>query len=464
MGIYGAINSAVSGLSAQAIALENISGNVSNSQTTGYKRMDTSFSDLVAGGGTKQADQVAGTTYATSRATNTVQGDISGSDVDTYMAISGDGYFVVTSASDVVDGQTTFDDINYYTRAGDFELNQYNYLVNASGYYLTGFELDETTGNPVGDSPTVVQISDQPLPAKATTEVTYQANLPRVPDTTNYDGSDEDTALLSAPLIASNDIAAADETTFLAESITGGSTTAYNQNGTAMNVEIRWAKTLNEDAGVPQDDTWRAYVSSGGNDPAWLEIGSATFDTTGQMDTLTATTGGSLTVALNTAGDGFDITSLTVGDVTASNIELSFSGGSLTQFSDPTGVATSVAVDQDGYAAGELEGISIDESGRINASYSNNQSRALYEIPLATFDAEQNLKRVDGAAFAATPESGEADLTGGGTINSKSLELSNADIASEFSKLIVTQQAYSANSRVVTSAQGMLDDALNMIR
>lgn len=459
MGIYGAINAAVSGLAAQAQALENISGNVANSQTTGYKRLDTSFSDLVSGGGAKQAQQVSGTTYATSRATNTVQGDISRSDVDTYMAISGEGYFVVTSAADVVDGTTTFEDVNYYTRAGDFELDQNNYMVNASGYYLMGFPLDPTTGNAVGDSPTVIQINDQPLAAQATVDITYQANLPRVPDTTNYDGTDEDTALLSVAL-AGGDIAAADETTFLAESISGGSTTGYNQNGTAMNVEIRWAKTLNADPGVPQVDTWAVYVSSGGNDPAWLELGTAEFDSAGVMGTLTAGANGTV----NGTGDGFDIAALTVGDVSTTNIAIDFGGGSLTQFSDPTGVATSVAVDQDGYAAGQLEGISIDESGRINASYSNNQTRSLYEIPLATFDAEQELARVDGAAFAATPTSGDADLSGGGAIKAKSLELSNADIASEFSKLIITQQAYSANSRIVTSSDEMLDDALNMIR
>ena len=90
--------------------------------------------------------------------------------------------------------------------------------------------------------------------------------------------------------------------------------------------------------------------------------------------------------------------------------------------------------------------------------------RAVFEIPLATFEAEQNLKRVDGAAYAATTSSGEADLTGGGQILANNLELSNADIADEFSKLIITQQAYSANSRIVTSADEMLDDALNMVR
>ena len=190
MGIYGAINSAVSGLTAQAIALENISGNVANSQTTGYKRLDTTFSDLVSGGGATQGAQVAGTTYATSRATNTIQGDITQVDVDTYMAINGEGYFVVTQAADVVDGATTFADETFYTRAGDFERDQDGYLVNSAGYYLQGFPLDAVTGNPVGDDPTVIQIDNQPLAASATTQVDYQANLPRIPNTNDYDGFD----------------------------------------------------------------------------------------------------------------------------------------------------------------------------------------------------------------------------------------------------------------------------------
>jgi len=462
MGIYGAINSAVSGLAAQATALENISGNVANSQTTGFKRLDTTFSDLVSGGGSVQAQQVSGTTFATSRATNTVQGDITSVDVDTYMAINGEGYFVVTQASDVVDGSTTFADETYYTRAGDFERDKEGYLINASGYYLQGFALDPDTGNAVGDDPTVIQIENQPLAASATTTVEYQANLPRVPDTTDYDGSDEDTALLAAAVGAGN-VAVADEQDFLDSSISGGSITIYNQNGTAMNVEVRYAKTLNYDAGVPQDDTWSMYISSGGDaTTAYYDVGDITFDTTGAMGTLTA---GALTgAAVNGTGDGFTLTSLTIGSTTASNVEISFANGSLTQYSDPDGTASSVSLDQDGYPAGELTGVAVDESGRVIASYSNSQQRAVYEIPLATFEAEQNLQRVDGAGFAATTSSGEADLSGGGQILSQKLELSNADIADEFSKLIITQQAYSANSRIVTSADEMLDDALNMVR
>lgn len=463
MSIYGAINAAVSGLEAQSHALENISGNVANSQTTGYKRLDTTFSDLVSGGGTRQADQVSGTTYATSRATNNLQGDIVGRDVDTYLAINGDGYFVVTSANDVVDGQTTFADTRYYTRAGDFEVNDEGYMVNSSGHYLMGYELDQNTGNAIGDSPSVIKIDNQPLAASATTKIDYQANLPTVPQNENYDGSDPATALLDTGTVGTGDVTVANTQAFLDGSISGGSITIYNQNGTPLNVEVRYAKTANAAAGPPiVEDTWGVYFSSGGDATnSWLQVGSVTFDSAGAMNT--PVTAGSIGAA-NAGGDGFDIATLTVGNVTATNVEFSFANGSLTQYSDSNGVATSVNLDQDGYAAGEVVGISVDEAGRVNATYSNSQVRGLFEIPVATFDAEHNLRRVDGAAFAATPTSGEPDLTGGGAIIAKSLELSNADIAAEFSKLIITQQAYSANSRVVTSSDAMLDDALNMIR
>jgi flagellar hook protein FlgE len=167
---------------------------------------------------------------------------------------------------------------------------------------------------------------------------------------------------------------------------------------------------------------------------------------------------------VNGSGDGFTISSLTIGGTTASNIEFSFADGSLTQYSDKDGRASSVSLEQDGFPAGELTGVAVDASGRVIASYSNNQQRPVYQIPLATFQAEQDLQRVDGAAFAATAGSGDADLSGGGQILAKKVELSNADIADEFSKLIITQQAYSANSRIVTSADEMLDDALNMVR
>lgn len=455
MGIYGAINTAVSGLSAQSRALENISGNVANSQTTGYKRLDTTFADLVSGGGSRQATQVSGTTFATSRATNTLQGDISSRDVNTYMAINGEGYFVVTAANSVTDGNTTFEDTSYYTRAGDFEVDTNGYMVNSSGYYLQGFELDPETGNPIGDNPTVIQISDQPLPAEATTQIDYQANLPPSPNTNNAAAGGSDLLDTSGTITATSNITIANADDFVDSSIAGGSVTIYNDNGSAINVELRWAKTAN--------DTWNLYYASDGDAvDSYKLIGEATFDANGDIDTLTAPAATGNTA---TGTSAFEVASIEVDGVEATNVSLSFGADSLSQFASNSDVATSIDLGQDGYAAGELEGISVDEAGRVNATYSNSQTRALYEIPLATFEAEQDLRRVDGAAFAATSTSGEANLNGThGSIIAEALELSNADIATEFSKLIVTQQAYSANSKIVTSANEMLDSALNMVR
>lgn len=462
MGIYGAINSAISGLNAQSRALENISGNVSNSQTIGYKRLDTTFYDLVSGGGATQAFQVSGTAYATSRATNTIAGDISSSEVDTYMAINGEGYFSVAKPADVVDGSTTFSDDTFYTRAGDFEVSKEGYLVNQSGYHLKGFPLDPDTGNAVGDAPAVIQIDTQPIPARATEVVDYQINLPHVPKTENYDGSDPTTALRDPSVSASVD--ETELSAFLDTSISGGSITVYNENGTEIPLNFRFAKIFTSPPSAI--DTWVMYLGNNLSDPSVSDthyhvLGSLTFDADGNLASFGSSTGGNTAVA-----SGFRLSGFELGeeDVPLPEFTISFADGSMTQFSDPDGIASSVSLSQDGYTAGELSGVSVDEGGRVVASYSNNQKRAVYDIPLATFEAEQELRRVDGAAFAATAGSGEPDFSGGGSVLANSVELSNADIADEFSKLIVTQQAYSANARIVTSADEMLDNALNMVR
>ncbi|MCY1705704.1 flagellar hook protein FlgE [Pannonibacter sp. SL95] len=461
MSIYGAINAATSGLAAQSKALENISGNVANSQTIGYKRLDTTFSDLVSSGGAVQGKQVSGTTLATSRATNTVSGAIVASQVDTYLAINGKGYFVVTEASDVIDGQTTFADAEFYSRAGDFELDENGFLVNSAGYYLKGYKLDPLTGNAVGDSATVIQIPKTPMAAKATSEIRYQANLPTYPLTRNADKTVPGSQFLdtSGGITATSNITNADLQDFLDSSISGQAITGYDANGAPINVEVRWAQT--------SANTWNAYYSAGRDaataapaDVMWNRIGQVTFTAAGKMDVLTPQAPNTLAPG----GAGFTIDSLTVGGVNAGNIQLTFKNNTLTQYADLKGLATSVDLKQDGYAAGQVVGVTIDAAGRVTASYSNQQQLAVYEIPIATFSAEHNLRRVDGAAFAATPLSGVPVFGEGGSVLSNSYEASNADIAAEFSKLIITQQAYSANSKVVTSADEMLNAALGMIR
>ena len=166
MGIFGALTTAVTGMRAQSFALENISGNIANSQTTAYKREDTSFVDLIPDN--IPSKQLAGNVIANSRSTNSVQGDIQNASVTTYMAINGQGFFVVEKPANFADNQPVFDGVDIYTRRGDFATDKNGYLVNGAGYYLQGIPIDSTTGNLVGSVPQLLQFDNGFLPAQPT--------------------------------------------------------------------------------------------------------------------------------------------------------------------------------------------------------------------------------------------------------------------------------------------------------
>jgi flagellar hook protein FlgE len=108
--------------------------------------------------------------------------------------------------------------------------------------------------------------------------------------------------------------------------------------------------------------------------------------------------------------------------------------------------------------------VAVSDKGRVTGTYSNGQTIDLAQISLANFSGANNLQRLDGGAYAATAESGTATYNAPGQIQGSSLEGSNTDIADEFTKLIVTQQAYSANTRVITTTNQMVQDLLNMLR
>jgi flagellar hook protein FlgE len=137
----------------------------------------------------------------------------------------------------------------------------------------------------------------------------------------------------------------------------------------------------------------------------------------------------------------------------------------MTQFADNSGMATTTQLKQDGYGAGEFISVGISDEGQVIASYTNGETRAVAQIVTASFSNPNALKRGDGGTYTATTESGEPiiDQSGAGIVGS-STEASNTDISEEFTKLIVTQQAYSANTKIVTAADEMLKEALNMIR
>lgn len=447
MGIFGAMTTAISGLSAQSFALENISGNIANSRTTGFKRVDTAFADLVPDMPPRR--ELSGSVGAFSRNTTNVQGDVAASQIGTNIALTGEGFFIVKQRTGDVAGQPVFSGADLYTRRGDFEMDRNGYLVNGTGNYLEGYAIDPTTGATIGSALSAIRIPSANLAAKATATVEYEANLPKYPLTASATPSVPNSELLSAPLNIPL-VPAASETSFLNETIAGQSVTVYDAAGSPINVQMRWGKTSNV-----APETWSMFYLSDstavGAAPKWTRITNAVqFSASGQM-TAPAT--------------GVIATSFTVDTVPSGPINLTFGTTGLTQFADPNGQLNPNRITQDGYPTGSLQSINIADGGRIMGAYSNGQTVALAMIPIAEFPASNLLKRDDGGLFEQTLESGQPLIRSGGTgIIGAALENSNADIADEFSKMIITQQAYSANTRVVTTAQSMLQDVINIIR
>ena len=460
MGLFGAMTSAVSGIQAQAFAMQNIAGNIANSQTIAYKGIDTSFEELIPGVSVA-TQQSAGGVFASSVGTNASQGAIQSTSSSTAMAINGDGYFTVQSPLGFTGNTPNFGGVDAYTRRGDFALNAQGYLVNGSGYYLEGTPIDPTTGNPIGTAAAPLQFQSNFLPANPTTTITYGVNLPQTPQTAAYSATVANSELINpADFTTGHDpttggagvVIGADASTFINESVAGGSVTVYTANGTPATLQLRWAKT--DSVANGGSDTWNLFYQTDstatGTNPAWQNVGTDfVFDSSGQ-----------LSPPINSVA----LTGVNINNVAVGNITINSSAGSVTQFASTNGTATVNNMQQNGYSAGELQSISVSNTGIISGTFTNGQNVALAYVPLVHFDSPNNLINLDGGAYQATVDSGQALSGASGTIVGQSLEGSNTDIATEFTKLIVTQQAYSANTKVITTADQMSQDLMNILR
>jgi flagellar hook protein FlgE len=439
MGIFDALTTAVAGLQSQSFALQNISGNIANSQTSGYKGTNTYFEDLVAAAAANQ--QTANGVTAGSAATNTVQGTIQSTSVSTDMAINGQGWFVVAQPTGTADNAPVFSGVQDYTRAGDFQLNSGGYLVNGGGYYLMGIPIDAATGNPVGSSPQVLQFNNDFVPAEETTAIQYQANLPTSPSSGLMVPADYAVDPVTAGKIEANDSA-----TFTSQSIDGGSITAYDTEGNPVNIQFRWAETA---AG-----SWQLFYQSNsaatGTQTAWTNSGTTfAFNSSGQ---------------LSPAISNITFSGLTVNGDNLGNVQVNFGTNGLTQFANASGTAQVSQLQQNGFAAGQLQSVAVDSQNQITGTFSNGQTIPLAQITLATFNGTDSLQALNGEAYAQTVDSGPPIYGAPGKVVGSSLEASNVDIATQFSQLIVAQQAYSANARVMTTADQMIQSLLQVIQ
>ena len=460
MDIFSALQTAVSGLQAQSYAISNISGNIANSQTTGFKRVDTSFTDLIAERTPRR--EVAGTVLAQSQLTTALQGTISATNVPTNMAIRGDGFFVVQQRTGDVNSQSAFSGQNLYTRRGDFSLNRDGYLVNGADSYLLGQNVDPATGQVGATGP--IRITNTTLAAKRTSTISYGANLPATPTT---GASSSSSSSLYAPadtssLVTSTDgsstpgrkVTAANAADFVNNSIAGPTLTLYTENGAPVTMNTRWAKI--QDATADKPAIWNMFYAAdttvANTKTDWTNAGTAvTFDAAGQL--------------LQPSGGSMPLTALTINGTNLGTVNFAFDKTTLTQYASTTGAVTTNALSQDGYAAGTLNDISVSETGQVLGSYSNGSVVALANVGIARFNNPDGLKTDSGGNYTQTEASG-TPLTGlgGAVLVGGNVEQSNTDIAAEFSKMIVTQQAYSANTRVMSTAQTMMSDLLNVIR
>jgi len=440
MGIFGAMETAVSGMSAQAYALDNISGNIANSQTIGYKRIDTNFQDMIPDLGL--TSRITGGVDATSLATNSVAGAFKSTGINSNIALSGDGYFTVSQQTTTSSGASSFSTTPYFTRRGDFTLDKNKNLVNGAGYYLMGYTVDPVSGMANSGVPTTIQLPTGDMAPKATSTVTYQGNLPTTPS------NPVDTANTYAPGVlvpAVTTVTAANESNFLNASIAGGSVTVYDAKGTPATLQTRWTKNT---AGT-YDLYYENNSAATGTGAKWTFLQNFNFDASGKM-TVPATP----TVA---------VTGITIDGTSPGPLTIDFTG--MSQYGDTSGQFRTTNIAQDGYSSASLTGVYFGDKGRVYAQYSNGLQQPVADIAVAKFNGSQSLKRLDGGVYQQSDQSGDP-IYGAGDSNILvgGLEASNADISQEFSLMIATQQAYSANAKVITAAQQMMTEAVDVIR
>jgi len=313
--------------------------------------------------------------------------------------------------------------------------------VNGAGYYLMGIPIDSATGNPIGSSPQVLQFNNDFVPAQETTAIQYQANLPTSPTSGLMVPAD-----YSVNPITSGTVVANDADTFTSQSVDGGSITAYDTEGNPANIQFRWAETAT--------GSWQLFYQSDSNatgtQVAWTNSGTTfAFNANGE---------------LSPAISNITLNNLTVNGDNLGNVQLNFGNNGLTQFANSSGTAQVSQLQQNGYAAGQLQSVSVDDQNQITGTFSNGQTIPLAQITLATFNGQDALQALNGEAYAATVDSGPPIYGATGQVVGSSLEASNVDIATEFSQLIVAQQAYSANARVMTTADQMVQSLLQVIQ
>ncbi|MEB5970905.1 flagellar hook protein FlgE [Pantoea dispersa] len=394
---------AVSGLGAASSNLDVIGNNIANSATAGFKSSTIAFADMFAGSNVGMGTKVAaviqnfndGTTTSTSR----------GLDV----ALSGNGFFRLTDASGGV----------FYSRNGQFTLDENRNLVNTQGLTVTGYPANGTPPTiQAGANPVALSIPTTQMSARATTTATMVSNL-----------NSTDAVPTGGAFTATN------VDTYNAKS----TVTVYDSQGNDHALDLYYVKTA--------DNNWTVHAIDSTTGQAAGNF-NMVFDTSGNLTSAS-------TVALTIQG----------ANGAAANQPVSLSVlGSLQQNTGKTNFGNPT---QDGYAPGDLTSYTINDDGTITGTYSNQKTQLLGQIVLASFSNPEGLKSEGDNVWSATNSSGQAavGLAGTGTygnLTSGALEASNVDLSKELVNMIVAQRNYQANSQTIKTQDQILNTLVNL--
>jgi len=433
LSLYSALYAGVSGLGAQSSAMATVADNITNINTVGYKGVTAEFRTLVTDGRLRSTYS-AGGVAAAPQAMISKQGLLQASSGDTDLGIDGAGFFVVRNGSG--------DDADVaFTRAGAFKPDLAGYLRNTSGQYLQGWRLD-AQGNYVDtgslDALEPVRLSELTGSAAATSSIQMRANLRS--DQPTFAGA----------------YAAGDLESGAVEPHFSRTMDIYDSQGTAHRVTLSYLKTgpnqwASEIHAVPASDV------AGGT--GMLASGTILFNPDGSLDLTNSTP--ALFAPLNVSwanGAGSEPIELALGR----------DGGldGLTQFSGESALISSSV---NGGLLGTISSVEVSPDGKVSAIFSDGTSRAVFQLPIATFQNPDGLTRVSGNAFMTSSASGSVAINapgslGAGMISPGTLEASTVDLAQEFTSMIRFQRAYSASSKIITTVDDMLQELSNLKR
>ena len=454
----------VSGLQNHQIRMDVLGNNIANINTTGFKKGRVNFQDMLSqtmSGAARPTDEVGGVnpkqiglgmTIASIDTIHT-QGSLQTTGVMTDVAVQGEGFFILQ------DGEKRF-----YTRAGAFGLDADGRLVNpANGMRVQGWQAQTIGGvatvNVASDLTDLVIPVGSKDPASATNEIQFACNLdkrtPEIPP-----GATEQT-VIDGTWSTSFDV--------------------YDSFGTVHQLQVNFTKV----PGIA--NRWQAQVVV---DPAaetptntLVEVGAANnadnlffvdFDNLGSLAAVLDAQGDTVAEGQLQVQVSFDVPEATIPPGEAAvrqlfNLNLGEVGSyrdAVTQFAEKS---STKAIEQDGYPMGYLESFKIDQSGMITGVYSNGTNRLLGQVALASFTNPGGLEKEGENTYVVSNNSGDArvdpaGIAGKGKIIAGALEMSNVDLAEQFTDMIVTQRGFQANSRTITTSDQMIQELLTLKR